>query len=113
MAMMMALYPLTTSKSQVKDIICVKLPTVSVLDYQPSSSLVFKVMGSVIAVFSKLDFQRNYYLVAPPQFEIKSKNQTARRGEPVVLQCKAKGVKPICILSIMNNKRLDNKSDLR
>ncbi|CAK9830510.1 Cell adhesion molecule Dscam2 [Anthophora retusa] len=50
---------------------------------------------------------------APPHFEIKLKNQTARRGEPAVLQCEAQGEKPIGILWNMNNKRLDPKSDAR
>ncbi|XP_050461786.1 cell adhesion molecule Dscam2 isoform X28 [Cataglyphis hispanica] len=50
---------------------------------------------------------------APPQFEIKLRNQTARRGEPAVLQCEAQGEKPIGILWNMNNKRLDTKSDPR
>ncbi|XP_054003646.1 cell adhesion molecule Dscam2 isoform X1 [Hylaeus anthracinus] len=50
---------------------------------------------------------------APPHFDIKLKNQTARRGEPAVLQCEAQGEKPIGILWNMNNKRLDPKSDSR
>ncbi|XP_024939108.1 Down syndrome cell adhesion molecule-like protein Dscam2 isoform X46 [Cephus cinctus] len=50
---------------------------------------------------------------APPHFEIKLRNQTARRGEPAVLQCEAQGEKPIGILWNMNNKRLDTKSDSR
>ncbi|XP_043494296.1 Down syndrome cell adhesion molecule-like protein Dscam2 isoform X35 [Polistes fuscatus] len=50
---------------------------------------------------------------APPHFEIKLRNQTARRGEPAVLQCEAQGEKPIGILWNMNNKRLDPKSDSR
>ncbi|XP_011701022.1 PREDICTED: Down syndrome cell adhesion molecule-like protein Dscam2 [Wasmannia auropunctata] len=50
---------------------------------------------------------------APPQFEIKLRNQTARRGEPAVLQCEAQGEKPIGILWNMNNKRLDTKTDSR
>uniref|UniRef100_A0A8D8VVZ6 Down syndrome cell adhesion molecule-like protein Dscam2 n=1 Tax=Cacopsylla melanoneura TaxID=428564 RepID=A0A8D8VVZ6_9HEMI len=50
---------------------------------------------------------------APPEFEIKLRNQTSRRGEPSVLQCEAKGEKPIGILWNMNNKRLDPKSDNR
>ena len=54
-----------------------------------------------------------FKLEAPPQFEIKFKNQTARRGEPAVLQCEAKGEKPIGILWNMNSKRLDSKSDPR
>ncbi|XP_046664865.1 Down syndrome cell adhesion molecule-like protein Dscam2 isoform X42 [Homalodisca vitripennis] len=49
---------------------------------------------------------------APPQFEIKLRNQTARVGEPTVLQCEAKGEKPIGILWNMDNKRLDPKSDI-
>lgn len=52
-------------------------------------------------------------ILAPPQFEIKLRNQTARRGEPAVLQCEAQGEKPIGILWNMNNKRLDTKSDSR
>ena len=52
-------------------------------------------------------------VAAPPHFEIKLKNQTARRGEPAVLQCEAQGEKPIGILWNMNNKRLDPKSDSR
>lgn len=54
-----------------------------------------------------------YLFLAPPQFEIKLRNQTARRGEPAVLQCEAQGEKPIGILWNMNNKRLDTKSDPR
>ncbi|KAK9880038.1 hypothetical protein WA026_008552 [Henosepilachna vigintioctopunctata] len=50
---------------------------------------------------------------APPQFEIKSRNQTSRRGDPAVLQCEAKGEKPIGILWNINNKRLDPKGDNR
>nr|CAD7403650.1 unnamed protein product [Timema poppensis] len=50
---------------------------------------------------------------APPHFEIKLRNQTSRRGEPTVLQCEARGEKPIGILWNMNNKRLDPKSDNR
>ncbi|XP_024082568.1 Down syndrome cell adhesion molecule-like protein Dscam2 isoform X1 [Cimex lectularius] len=50
---------------------------------------------------------------APPQFETKMKNQTARIDESTVLQCEAKGEKPIGILWNMNNKRLDPKSDIR
>lgn len=53
------------------------------------------------------------FFLAPPQFEIKLRNQTARRGEPAVLQCEAQGEKPIGILWNMNNKRLDTKSDPR
>lgn len=55
----------------------------------------------------------NIFFLAPPQFEIKLRNQTARRGEPAVLQCEAQGEKPIGILWNMNNKRLDTKSDPR
>ncbi|XP_060803989.1 cell adhesion molecule Dscam2 isoform X45 [Amyelois transitella] len=50
---------------------------------------------------------------APPQFEIKMRNQTARRSEPAVLQCQAKGEKPIGIIWNMNNKRLEPKADPR
>uniref|UniRef100_A0A336KS01 CSON014681 protein n=1 Tax=Culicoides sonorensis TaxID=179676 RepID=A0A336KS01_CULSO len=50
---------------------------------------------------------------APPEFSEKLRNQTARRGEPAVLQCEAKGEKPIGILWNMNNIRLDPKSDNR
>lgn len=50
---------------------------------------------------------------APPQFEMKLRNQTARKDESAVLQCEAKGEKPIGIIWNMNNKRLDGKSDHR
>ncbi|XP_035788159.1 Down syndrome cell adhesion molecule-like protein Dscam2 isoform X17 [Anopheles albimanus] len=50
---------------------------------------------------------------APPEFVEKLRNQTARRGEPTVLQCEARGEKPIGILWNMNNIRLDPKSDNR
>ena len=50
---------------------------------------------------------------APPQFEIKLRNQTSRRGDPAVLQCEAKGEKPIGIIWNINNKRLEPKSDSR
>lgn len=50
---------------------------------------------------------------APPEFVEKLRNQTARRGEPAVLQCEAKGEKPIGILWNMNNMRLDPKTDNR
>jgi Immunoglobulin domain len=55
----------------------------------------------------------NWNISAPPSFEIKLRNQTSRRREPTVLQCEAKGEKPIGILWNMNNKRLDPKSDSR
>lgn len=41
------------------------------------------------------------------------RNQTARRGEPAVLQCEAQGEKPIGIIWNISNKRLDPKSDSR
>ncbi|XP_052122023.1 cell adhesion molecule Dscam2 isoform X8 [Frankliniella occidentalis] len=44
---------------------------------------------------------------APPTFDVKLRNQTARRGEPSVLQCEAKGEKPIGILWNKNNQRID------
>ncbi|XP_076265890.1 Down syndrome cell adhesion molecule 1 isoform X22 [Rhynchophorus ferrugineus] len=50
---------------------------------------------------------------APPQFEVKFRNQTSRRGDPAVLQCEAKGEKPIGILWNINNKRLEPKGDNR
>ncbi|XP_073989855.1 Down syndrome cell adhesion molecule 1 isoform X9 [Rhodnius prolixus] len=50
---------------------------------------------------------------APPQFETKFRNQTSRINDPSVLQCEAKGEKPIGIIWNMNNKRLDPKSDIR
>ncbi|XP_066244752.1 cell adhesion molecule Dscam1 isoform X17 [Euwallacea similis] len=50
---------------------------------------------------------------APPQFEVKYRNQTSRRGDPAVLQCEAKGEKPIGILWNINNKRLEPKGDNR
>ncbi|XP_030766966.1 Down syndrome cell adhesion molecule-like protein Dscam2 [Sitophilus oryzae] len=50
---------------------------------------------------------------APPHFEVKFRNQTSRRGDPAVLQCEAKGEKPIGILWKINNKRLEPKGDNR
>lgn len=50
---------------------------------------------------------------APPEFTEKFRNQTARRFEPAVLQCEAKGEKPIGIIWNMNNMRLDPKTDNR
>ena len=50
---------------------------------------------------------------APPSFEIKTRKQTALKGESTVLQCEAKGEKPIGILWNMNNKRLDTMVDPR
>lgn len=50
---------------------------------------------------------------APPQFDIKLRNQTSRRGDPAVLQCEAKGEKPIGIVWNINNKRLEPKGDVR
>ncbi|XP_074036525.1 Down syndrome cell adhesion molecule 1 isoform X49 [Leptinotarsa decemlineata] len=50
---------------------------------------------------------------APPQFDVKYRNQTSRRGDPAVLQCEAKGEKPIGILWNINNKRLEPKGDNR
>ena len=51
--------------------------------------------------------------LAPPQFEIKKRTQTALISENTVLQCEARGEKPIGILWNMNNKRLDTNVDPR
>ncbi len=51
--------------------------------------------------------------LAPPSFEIKTRSQTALKGESTVLQCEAKGEKPIGILWNMNNKRIDGNTDPR
>ncbi|XP_025414613.1 Down syndrome cell adhesion molecule-like protein Dscam2 isoform X27 [Sipha flava] len=50
---------------------------------------------------------------APPHFEIKARNQTSEKGQPAVLECMAKGEKPIGIVWNMNNKRLDSKEEER
>nr|XP_040576477.1 Down syndrome cell adhesion molecule-like protein Dscam2 isoform X20 [Lepeophtheirus salmonis] len=50
---------------------------------------------------------------APPSFEIKKRTQTALISDNTVLQCEAKGEKPIGVLWNMNNKRLDAKVDDR
>jgi hypothetical protein len=50
---------------------------------------------------------------APPQFEIKYRNQTARRGESAVLACEAKGEKPIGVMWNFNDKRIDPKTTPR
>lgn len=80
--------------------------------FNVSSHLVFSQQHLSISNTFHKTF-RNVYPSAPPQFEIKLRNQTARRGEPAVLQCEAQGEKPIGILWNMNNKRLDTKSDPR
>ena len=49
-----------------------------------------------------------YFCAAPPSFEIKTRTQTALKGENTVLSCEAKGEKPIGILWNMNNKRLES-----
>ena len=54
-----------------------------------------------------------YCISAPPSFEIKTRSQTALKGESTVLQCEAKGEKPIGILWNMNNKRIDGNTDPR
>lgn len=50
---------------------------------------------------------------APPHFEIKARNQTSEKDQPAVLECMAKGEKPIGIVWNMNNKRLDSKEEER
>ena len=50
---------------------------------------------------------------APPSFEIKKRAQTALISENTVLECEAKGEKPIGVLWNMNNKRLDANVDER
>ena len=52
-------------------------------------------------------------ILAPPSFEIKKRTQTALISENTVLQCEAKGEKPIGVLWNMNNKRLDANVDPR
>lgn len=64
----------------------------------------------VLRQFRKINLKR---FLAPPQFDVKFRNQTSRRGDPAVLQCEAKGEKPIGILWNINNKRLEPKGDNR
>ena len=45
-----------------------------------------KIINNIILIF---------YFSAPPSFEIKTRKQTALKGESTVLQCEAKGEKPI------------------
>ena len=117
----MELSPLETSRNPAKATICAKLPTESAPDYPllflSASKVAVCLMlkkkpptPMLIAFLIECDL---LHWLAPPQFEIKFKNQTARRGEPAVLQCEAKGEKPIGILWNMNSKRLDSKSDPR
>lgn len=49
----------------------------------------------------------------PPTFAEKLRNQTARRDEPAVLECDAKGEQPIHFLWKIEGKVLDPKSDKR
>jgi hypothetical protein len=55
----------------------------------------------------------NFYFLAPPSFEIKKRTQTALISENTVLQCEAKGEKPIGVLWNKDNKRLDANVDPR
>ena len=50
---------------------------------------------------------------APPAFEIKKRTQISLISENTVLQCEAKGDKPIGILWNMDNERLDVNVDPR
>ena len=52
-------------------------------------------------------------ILAPPSFEIKKRTQTALISENTVLECEAKGEKPIGVLWNMNNRRLDANVDSR
>lgn len=52
-------------------------------------------------------------ILAPPHFEIKARNQTSEKDQPTVLECMAKGEKPIGIVWNMNNKRIDSKEEER
>ena len=56
---------------------------------------------------------RLVYFSAPPSFEIKKRTQTALISENTVLQCEAKGEKPIGVLWNKDNKRLDANVDPR
>ena len=56
---------------------------------------------------------RVVYFSAPPSFEIKKRTQTALISENTVLQCEAKGEKPIGVLWNKDNKRLDANVDPR
>ena len=61
----------------------------------------------------KLKTNLTFTFAAPPSFEIKKRTQTALISENTVLQCEAKGEKPIGVLWNMNNKRLDANVDPR
>ena len=87
---------------------------------QLSSTSVFKVRETGIEHFRAkiVELKVIRYLqispfLAPPAFEIKTRSQTALKGESTVLSCEAKGEKPIGILWNMNNKRLDSLVDPR
>ena len=89
-----------------------------VLDFRLWSTFRFKVSSGDLENAWKLELVANNFYnwifsTAPPQFEIKFRNQTARRGEPAILQCEAKGEKPIGILWSRDGKRLDPKADPR
>ena len=53
------------------------------------------------------------FFSAPPSFEIKKRTQTALISENTVLQCEAKGEKPIGVLWNKDNKRLEANIDPR
>ncbi|CAG0885271.1 unnamed protein product [Cyprideis torosa] len=50
---------------------------------------------------------------APPQFEIRLRNQTVLKGDSAVLACEAKGEKPIGIRWTIDNQRVDAKANAR
>lgn len=51
--------------------------------------------------------------LAPPQFKIQYRNQTARRGEDAVLECEAGGETPIGILWSKDKHSVDQTSEPR
>lgn len=54
-----------------------------------------------------------FYHLAPPQFKIQYRNQTARRGEDAVLECEAEGETPIGILWSKDNANIDPNAEVR
>ena len=88
-------------------------------EYQRLQDLLFKVILLIWSTYIVVEPIWAHGLIydstvsAPPSFEIKKRTQTALISENTVLECEAKGEKPIGVLWNMNNRRLDANVDAR
>ena len=76
------------------------------------NSLILEVIGNVWCSTTVHSISYSL-LLAPPSFEIKKRTQTALISENTVLECEAKGEKPIGVQWNMSNRRLDANVDAR